>query len=144
MADGQQVGRLLLIKLGDGGTPTELFTNLCGLKTRSFNLSANEVDTTIPSCTNPGGPVQKTSRPGISSRTFSGSGNFVKGAASKVFLDHVRASEPFNAEVSVPGDGTYSGSWFVTDFEFTGDVEPNMEFSATFTAADVLEFEDEA
>ncbi|AGB71031.1 MULTISPECIES: phage tail tube protein [Rhizobium] len=143
MADGQQLGRLLLIKIGDGADP-EVFTNLCGLKTRSFNMSANEVDTTIPSCTNPGGPVQKTSRPGIANRTFTGSGNFVSSAASDVFMNHVRASEAFNAQVIVPGDGTYQGSWMVTDFSFSGDVEPNMEFSATFVAADVLTFTPEA
>ncbi|HEV7305210.1 phage tail tube protein [Ensifer sp.] len=139
MADGQQLGRLLLIKVGDGGSP-EVFSNLCGIKTRSFNLSANEIDTTIPSCTNPGGPVQKTSRPGISNRTFTGSGNFVKSAVSTAFLTHVRNSEAFNAQVVVPGDGTYEGSWMVTDFSFDGDVEPNLEFSATFVAADVLTF----
>ncbi len=143
MADGQQLGRLLLLKIGDGADP-EIFTNLCGLKTRSFNMSANEVDTTIPSCTNPGGPVQKTSRPGISNRTFSGSGNFVAGTAMDAFMAHVRAATAFNAQVVVPGDGTYEGSWMVTDFSFDGDVEPNMEFSATFVAADVLEFTAEA
>ncbi|OCJ37787.1 phage tail tube protein [Agrobacterium tumefaciens] len=143
MADGQQLGRLLLIKISDGADPAQ-FDPLCGVKTRSFNLSANSVDTTIPSCTNPGGPVQKTSRPGISNRTFSGSGNFVKNASSKRFLDKVRASEPFDAQVIVPGDGTYEGSWMVTDFQFSGDVEPNMEFSATFEAANVLEFTAEA
>lgn len=144
MADGQQLGRLLLIQIGDGGSPTETFTNLCGLKTRSFNMSASEIDTTIPSCTNPGGPVQKTSRPGISNRTFTGSGNFVSSAASDIFMNHVRAAEAFNAKVIVPGDGTYTGSWMVTDFSFSGDVEPNMEFSATFVAADVLSFTAEA
>lgn len=143
MADGQQLGRLLLIKLGDGGSP-EVFTNLCGIKTRSFNMSANEVDTTIPSCTNPGGPVQKTSRPGIANRTFTGSGNFVASTAMDTFMDHVRAAEAFNAQVVVPGDGTYEGSWMVTDFTFSGDVEPNMEFNATFVAADVLTFTPEA
>jgi predicted secreted protein len=143
MADGQQIGRLLLIKIGAGDDP-ETFSNLCGLKTRSFNMSATEVDTTIPSCTNPGGPVQKTSRPGISSRTFTGSGNFVSSTAMDGFMNHVRASSSFNAQVIVPGDGTYEGEWFVTDFSFSGDVEPNMEFSATFTAGDVLEFTAEA
>lgn len=143
MADGQQLGRLLLIKIGDGGSP-ETFANLCGLKTRSFNMSANEVDTTIPSCTNPGGPVQKTSRPGIANRTFSGSGAFVSSTAMDTFMGYVRGSVAFNAQVVVPGDGEYEGSWMVTDFEFSGDVEPNMEFSATFVAADVLEFTAEA
>ena len=139
MADGQQLGRLLLIKIGDGADP-EVFTNLCGLKTRSFNMSATEVDTTIPDCTNPGNPVQKTSRPGISSRTFTGSGNFVSSTVMDLFMNHIRATSSFNAQVIVPGDGTYAGEWFVTDFTFNGDVEPNLEFSATFTAGDILTF----
>lgn len=143
MADGQQLGRLLLLKIGDGGSP-ETFTNLCGLKTRSFNMSANEVDTTIPSCTNPGETVQKTSRPGIASRTFSGSGAYVAGANMSAFMEHVIENTAFNAQVVVPGLGTFEGSFFVTDFEASGDVEPNMEFSATFVAADVLEFTAEA
>lgn len=135
----QQLGRTLLIQIGDGGGP-EVFTNLCGLKTRSFNLSASEIDTTIPSCTNPGDEVQKTSRPGIASRTFTGAGAFVSSATMSAFMTHVIETTAFNAKVIVPGLGTFTGSWFVTDFELSGDVENNMEFSATFTAADVLTF----
>lgn len=139
MADGQQLGRLLLIQIGDGADP-EVYSNLCGIKSRDFNMSATEVDTTIPSCTNPGGVVQKTSRPGITSRTFSGSGNFVRSATTTAFMARVNAATAFNAKVIVPGVGTFSGSWIVTSFDFKGDVEPNLEFSATFTAADVLTF----
>lgn len=139
MAAGQRKGRTLLIQIGDDASP-EVFTNLCGIKTRSFNLSTSEVDTTVPSCIDPDGPVQKTAEPGIASRTFSGSGAFVKGASSALLIEHVNASSVFNAKVIVPGIGTYTGAWFVTDFEFTGETEGNMEFSATFTAADVLAF----
>lgn len=140
---GQVLGRTLLIQIGDGGGP-EIFTNLCGLKTRSFNLSAGEVDTTIPDCANPGNVVQKTTRPGIANRTFTGSGAYVAGANMSAFMTKVINALPFNAKVIVPGLGTFSGSWFVTDFSASGDVEPNMEFSATFTAADVLTFVPEA
>jgi predicted secreted protein len=106
-------------------------------------MDTTEVDTTIPNCEDPGGPVQKTSEPGISSRTFSGSGAFVSGTVSKLLLDHVRASTTFSAKVIVPGDGTYTGLWFVSNFEWSGEVEGNMEFSATFNAADALTFEAE-
>lgn len=143
MAAGQKKGRTLLIKIGDGATP-EIFAPLCGIKTRSFNMTTTEIDTTIPDCENPDKTPQRTSEPGISSRTFTGAGAFVEGAKTKAFMNYVRNAEVFNAQVVVPGDGTYTGPWFVTDFEFTGDVEQNMEFSATFTAADVLTFEDEA
>lgn len=133
----QEKGRLLLIQIGDAGAP-ESFANLCGLKTRSFNLSANEIETTIPDCDNPGGPVQKTSVPGITNRTFSGSGKFVSGATQAILMSHVQAATVFNAKVLVPGVGTYAGSWMVSDFEFSGEDEGTMEFSATFTAAGPL------
>ncbi|MDO3431190.1 phage tail tube protein [Rhizobium sp. CBN3] len=136
---GQVLGRTLLIKIGDGADP-EVFSNLCGLKTRSFNLSAGEVDTTIPDCANPGNVVQKTSRPGIANRTFTGSGAYVAGANMSAFMTHVINATAFNAQVIVPGLGTFAGTWFVTDFTASGDVEPNMEFSATFTAGDTLTF----
>lgn len=135
-----QLGRTLLIRIGNGGTPTETFSNLCGLKTRSFNLSANEVETTYPDCTNPAGPVQRTARPGIVNRTFSGAGTFVSGAPSATLLTKVRNAEVFNAEVVVPGEGKYVGSFMCSEFEFTGDMEDDMQFSATFSAAGPLTF----
>lgn len=140
---GQQIGRLLLIKIGNGGSPED-YLNMCGFKTRSFNLSANEIDTTIPDCNNPGGKIQKTSEPGIVNRSFSGSGAFVSGATSAILMGHVREGEIFNAQVIVPGDGTYTGPWMVSDFEYSGEMEGNMEFSATFSAAGPLTFTAEA
>ncbi|MBC7148069.1 MAG: phage tail protein [Rhizobium sp.] len=135
----QHKGRTLLIQIGDGESP-EVFSNLCGLKTRSFNLSANEVDTTIPDCENPENAVQKTSEPGIVNRTFSGSGTFVSSAMSTILMGHVNDAEVFNAKVIVPGLGTYSGSWMVSDFTFEGEMEGNLQFNATFAAAGPLTF----
>jgi TP901-1 family phage major tail protein len=137
--DGQQLGRLLLIKIGDGADP-EVFNPLCGLKTRSFTLDTASVDTTIPSCTNPGDVVQKTSRPGQASRTFTGSGAFVKSANTTAFMTHVMNATIFNAQVVVPGLGTFEGPYFVSNSSLSGDVDPNMDFSATFEAAGVLTF----
>lgn len=135
----QQKGRLLLIKIGDGATP-EVFANLCGIKTQSFNLSASEVDTTTPDCTNPGNAVQRTVEPGIVNRTFSGTGAFVSGGTQAILMGHVRNATVFNAEVIVPGDGEYAGPWMVSEFEFSGEMEGNMEFNATFVAAGPLTF----
>lgn len=137
----QQTGRLLLIKIK---TAPGVFDNLCGMKTRSFNLSATEVDTTIPNCNNPGAAVQKTSEPGIVNRAFNGSGAFVSGATQAVLMTNVRNATVFDAQVVVPGEGTYEGSWMVSDFEFSGEMEGNMEFSAAFSAAGALTFTAEA
>jgi len=142
----QQIGRKLLIQIGDGNTTPgpEEFNNLCGVTTRSFNMSANEVDTTIPDCLNPDATPQKTAEPGIKNRTFSGSGKFVKSAETTAFITHVNDATKFNAKVIVPGLGTYTGPWFVSDFEFSGEMEGNMDFSATFVAAGPLAFVAEA
>ncbi|MBN9010811.1 MAG: phage tail protein, partial [Rhizobiales bacterium] len=78
----QQKGRLLLIKMGNGADP-EVFTSVCGLRSRSFSLSNNEVDTTVPDCDDPGAVVQKSSTPGIQDRTFQGAGLFTNNAAGK-------------------------------------------------------------
>src|SRR6185437_9295613 len=71
---------------------------------------------------------------------FSGSGAFISGATQAILMGHVRAGTVFNAQVVVPGEGTYAGSWMVSDFEFSGEMEGNMEFSATFSAAGALTF----
>lgn len=139
MADGEQIGRTLLIQLGNGATP-EVFTNLCGVTTRSFNMTANSVETTKPDCTNPANTPQRTSTPGIKSRNFSGSGAFVASANTRAFVTNVMNGVTFNAKVIVPGFGTFTGKWFVTNFEFTGETEGEMQFSATFEAAGVLTF----
>jgi TP901-1 family phage major tail protein len=135
----QQLGRTLLIKIGDGADP-ETFSNLCGLKSRSFSLSLNEIDTTIPSCTNPGDVVEGTSRPGISKKTFTGSGAYVSSAAQAAFNTYVVNGTQFNAQIIVPQFGTFAGPYFVTNYELTGDVENNMEFSATFVPAEAPTF----
>ncbi|MBL0934841.1 MAG: phage tail protein [Rhizobiaceae bacterium] len=142
----QQIGRLLLIKIGDGNTDPgpEVFSNLCGIVTRSFNMSANEVDTTIPDCTNPENTPQRTVEPGIKNRTFSGSGKFVKSANTTAFMQHVIDATKFNAEVVVPGLGEFTGEWMVSEFEVSGEQEGNMDFSATFVAAGALTFTAEA
>lgn len=139
----QQIGRLLLIKIGNGATP-EVFSALCGIQTRSFNMSANEVDTTIPDCENPENTPQRTVEPGIKSRTFNGSGKYVKSANTTAFMQHVINSTKFPAQVVVPGLGEFEGDWMVSDFELSGEQEGNLDFSATFAAAGPLEFTAEA
>lgn len=136
----QQKGRLLLIKVGDGGTPTEVFTNLAGLRTRSFNLGVNEVDTTVPDTDNPENVVQRTVTSGVRTQTFSGDGLFDNVAQSKTAVDAARLGTPLNCQVVVPGYGTFEGPFIISGFEFSGDMEENLGFSATFSASDTLGF----
>lgn len=45
-----------LIKLGDGGSPTETFTAPCGLNSRGFNRTAATNETNVPDCADPDAP----------------------------------------------------------------------------------------
>ncbi len=140
--DGQEWGRTLLIKIGDGNSP-EIFSNLCGIKTRSFTLSSDRVDTTVPNCANPGAKVVQTSRPGVQAVSFTGAGKVIVGANTSAFMAYVRDNEPFSAQVVVPGDGTYEAQWVVTNFELSGDETNTMEFSATWNTTTEYTFEAE-
>ena len=135
----QQTGRLLLIKKED--TPSSgTFTSVCGFRARSFSMSTNEVDTTVPDCSDPGGVVQKTSVPGIADRTFTGSGLFDNDAVGKAVADAARLATALNYQVIVPGYGTFEGPYIITDFEWSGDMEGSLEFSATWKPSGALTF----
>lgn len=64
----------LLIMLGDGATPTEVFTAPCALTTKGITFSADTSDSNVPDCDNPDLPswVERTVR-GLSGE-ISGSG----------------------------------------------------------------------
>jgi TP901-1 family phage major tail protein len=135
----QQIGRLLLIKHGNAASP-EVFTSMCGFRARSFSMSSNEVDTTVPDCDDPGGVVQKTSVPGISDRTFAGTGLFDNDDTGKAVADAARLATVSNYQVIVPGYGTFQGPYIITDFQWSGEMEGNMEFQATFKPSGALTF----
>lgn len=135
----QQKGRELIIKIGDGGDP-ETFTNFAGLQTRSFNLSVNEVETTVPDKDDPGEVVQRTATAGIRSQSFSGDGLFDNDTESQTAVDAALNGTPINAQVVVPGVGTFEGPWIISGLEFSGGMEDNLGFSATFSASDALTF----
>jgi TP901-1 family phage major tail protein len=135
----QSKGRELLIKVSNGDTP-ETFSNFCGFQTRSFNMGTNEIETTVPDCDNPGGVVQRTVVAGIRNNTFSGSGLFENSAVVKRAVDAARNGEPINCQVIVPGYGRFEGPWIIAGFEFTGEMEGNMSFNATFSASGALTF----
>lgn len=139
----QKLGRTLVIKRGNGLSP-ESFVYTCGFRSRNFSMSVNEVDTTVPDCADPSLAVQKTSIGGIVDRTFSGSGLFDNDAVSKLVADDARLARVTNYEVTVPGYGAFKGPFILTDFQFTGDMEGDMEFSVTFKPSGALTFTAEA
>lgn len=50
-------GSKVIILLGDGATPTEVFTAPCALTTKSINFSATTNDQNVPDCDDPDAPT---------------------------------------------------------------------------------------
>jgi predicted secreted protein len=67
-----------LIKIGDGATPTEAFTTVCGIENVSINETANTSDRTRRDCAKPGKPAVRRVRTSSTQVDISGSGGVDK------------------------------------------------------------------
>ena len=131
----QQNGRELVIKRGDGASP-EAFTFVCGIRTRSFSISNAQIDTTVPDCEDPSAPIVATAAPGRQTVSFTGDGLFDNATVGIAVADDARLQRITNYQVIIPGYGQYEGPFMVGDFEFSGEMEDPLAFSATWVPTD--------
>ncbi|MBN8987419.1 MAG: phage tail protein [Rhizobiales bacterium] len=113
-------GTKLLILVGDSASP-EVFSQPCGLTTRSFKLSASTNSTLIPDCDDGGAPAWEAKDVNGLSAQISGAGVLAVEAYAfwrNWFMNAVAK----NAQVKLdaPGLGYYAGSFILTNFEHTG------------------------
>ncbi|WP_375458887.1 phage tail tube protein [uncultured Enterovirga sp.] len=115
----------LLVQLGDGTTPTEVFSQPCALVARGLGLSAETADSTVPDCDDPNLPswVERTIR--SFSGEITGSGRLALAAHSMWrtwFLSG--ASKNVRIKFDVPladGGGHYVGKFVLTRFNLAGN-----------------------
>jgi TP901-1 family phage major tail protein len=140
----QENARELVIKRE--ATPAGTFVFVCGIRTRSFSISNAQVDTTVPNCADPAAPIVATARPGRQTLSFSGDGLFDNGIVGKAVAEDARQQRTTNYQIIVPGYGSFEGPFMVGDFEFSGEMEDQLAFSASWvpTDAGALEFTAEA
>ena len=126
----KQLGRSLLIKIGDGAG-TEAFTTIAGLNSKSITINNSSIDVTTPDSTTPGGALWASNLNGLKSVSISGDGIFLDESAQEGRLNSIAtAADPVaNFEIVVPDFGTYSGEFRVTSLEFGGETEGATTFS---------------
>lgn len=130
----------MLLKRGDGGDP-EIFTTLSGFRDRSFDLTTNEVDTTAQDASAPTNvPPQKTSAPGLQSRSFNVDLSFEDDVSGKETLDDARLARVNNYQVIWPGYGTFEGPFFWTSFTGDGPLEGELGITAVLVPNAALTF----
>lgn len=137
----KQLGRALLVKIGDGATPTEAFTNLCGLNSKSMTINNSLIDVSTPNCTTPEGALWTESLNGVKNVTFSGDG-FFEDSVQELRMNTIAmlADPKGNFKVTVPAFGTYSGSFYITSLEFGGETEGGVKYSIALQSDGAVTF----
>lgn len=139
----KQLGRALLVKIGDGADP-EVFSNLCGLNSKAMTINNSSIDVTTPDCSTPGGALWTETLNGLKNVTITGDG-FFEDSASELRMNTIAmaADNVGNFTVTVPAFGTYAGAFRIASLEFGGETEGGVTYSlslestgaVTFTAA---------
>ena len=130
-------GRELLIKVGDAASP-ETYATLAGIQSRNFTITNNTSDNTYANTSSPGDKVQTSSVYGNQSVSFSGNGIFDEVADVKSWVTDVYDQVDRNYEITVPGDGAYTGQFRVTNLQYDGDTEGDMTFSASWESSGAI------
>jgi len=139
----KQLGRALLVKIGDGEA-SEVFSNLCGLNSKSLTINNSAIDVTTPDCTTPEGALWTETLAGLKNVSVSGDGFFEDSAAeARMNTVAMQNDNQANFEIVVPDFGTYAGAFRLTSVEFGGETEGGVTYSislestgeVTFTAA---------
>lgn len=133
-----QRGVDVLLKIGDGGSPTESFSNVGGARTVSFSETLQPVDTTSASSTNQ--ERELLGGAGIRSGTATFSGVFQDDAQDTSIETDFRARTQRNFQFVYPDFGTYEGPFMITNFTRGGTHDGEATFDLTLESAGVVAF----
>lgn len=141
----KQKGRTLLIKIGDGATPTEGFDTMCALTTKTLTINNEVIDVTTASCTDPGGVLWSESMDGVKSIAIAGNGISKKDDAEARLTEVAISATPnVNLQVVVPNFGTFAGRFFITSMELGGEQSGGVTFSLAAQSTGAVTFTAEA
>ncbi len=131
-----QAGRTLLLKIGDGGSPTEVFTTVAGLKTKQFQLNAQTVDAT--NADSASAWRELLAGAGVKSATLSGSGIFRDQASDEAVRAAFFAGTNANWQIVVPDFGTLQGAFQIAALEYAGVYDGAVTFTITLQSAGAI------
>ena len=121
----KQLGRALLVKIGDAASP-EVFSNLCGLNSKSLTINNSSIDVTTPDCTSPEGALFTETLAGLKNVAVSGD----------VFFE----DNSVNMQIVVPDFGTYAGAFRISSLEFGGETEGGVTYSLSLESSGAVTF----
>jgi predicted secreted protein len=122
----------MLILIGDGATPTEVFTAPCGLTTKNFELSANSNEVQVPDCDDPDAPAWIERVVATMTGTIAGNGIMAK-ESFPLWRDWALQGVTKNARVQLIGAamGYYAGAFILSKFGISADLGDKVQVDVT-------------
>lgn len=136
----KQLGRALLVKIGDGADPV-VYSNLCGLNSKSLTINNSSIDVTTPDCTTPEGALYTETLAGLKNVSVSGDGFFEDSTAEARMNTVAMANDnSTDFEIVVPDFGTYAGTFRIASVEFGGETEGGVTYSLSLESSGTVTF----
>ena len=133
-----QTGKALLLKVGDGGTPTEVFSAVAGLKAKQIQMNAQTVDVTNADTS--GGWRELLSAAGVRQVSITGNGIFKDDASDERVRAIFFAETLANWQIVIPNFGTLQGPFQVAALEYAGSYDGAVTFSLTLQSAGAITY----
>jgi predicted secreted protein len=115
----------LIIMVGDGATPTEVFTAQCGLTSKGISFTSDVADVAVPDCDNPDDPAWSERDVSTKNCTVSGDGVLATDHRQD-WDDWFQSGESRNCRIMIDipladGGGYYEGAFVLTTFTINGN-----------------------
>ena len=125
----------MIVKLGDGATPTEVFTAPCGMTTKGLNITKNTNEVNVPDCDDPDAPVWVERGVVSMSAEISESGILAMESLEDwlTFLDST-ISRNVQVWLDVPASehgGHWNGKFLLTGFNVTAEQGNKVQAAVT-------------
>ena len=132
-----QKGALMLIKIGNGATPTEVFTTIGGLKTTRLVLNQQPVDT---SNKDSGAWRSLLANAGLRSITLAGNGIFTDANSEETLRGYAFVGSVNNYRLTFGNGDQLEGPFQIASYERTGDHDNEERYAITLESAGTVTF----
>ena len=132
-----QKGSALLMKIGDGASPTEGYDTIGGMRSTTLTMNDEIVDVTTKDS---GRARTLLAQGGTNSMTVSGSGVFTDSTSEATLRSKFDESGSTNFQFLVPDFGTFTGNFRLTTLEYAGEFNGEVTYSFTFESSGAITF----
>lgn len=131
-----QKGALLLLKVGDGATPTEHFTTVGGLRTTGFTHNNQALDATHRDS----GAWRQLLGGGLRSVTISGSGVFTDAASEETVRGFAMSNQIRNYKMTFGNGDSLTGPFQILSYQRVGNYNAEETYALSLVSAGDITF----